>query len=82
MDDKAAPDLDAVKSRYRALENILSVLLARHPDGHGSAIDNALEHRAAVRGLSAELREFRALKALLAHHPAAGALDDIWPDLT
>lgn len=82
MDEKPVIDMDAVKSRYEGLERQLSPLLGSSPDGYGREIDGALEYRAAVLGLGAELEEFRALKARLCLQPVAGSLAGIWPDLT
>jgi hypothetical protein len=82
LHNKSTIDLEAVKARYAELEQQLSSLLGRHPDGYGRAIDDALEYRAGLLGLTAELNEFRTLKRLLCLQPTAGSLAEIWPDLT
>lgn len=82
MGEKTIVDIGAVKARYVELERQLLPLLGRHPDGCGRVIDNALEYRAAILGLTAELEDFRAFKAWLRLQPAAGSIAEIWPDLT
>jgi len=81
LDDISALDLGAVKVRFRELERQLLPLLERHPPGYGRAIDDALETGAGLLGFTAELEEFRALKALLTE-PAVGSAEQIWPGLT